>query len=77
MKNLLDLKQDITNEIIASRLVFGRFDYIVDLYKGLIYDADGNYTENGRKIYDFIKKQDKKLTEIDNRPRDYAELYNY
>ena len=58
-------------------MVLGRVNYIVNLYKGLIYDANGNYTKNGRKIYDFIIKQDEKLTEIDNRPRDYAELYNY
>lgn len=73
-----NLKKFITDEIIASRKVFNRLNYIVSKFKGFIYDQNGNYSElhNGEEVYNFIKEQDRRLAEIDNRPRDYSELYN-
>ena len=72
-----ELKRHITSELIASRKVFNRLNYIIDEFKGFIYDQNNNYSElhNGKEIIEFIEKQDKRLTEIDNRPRDYSELY--
>ena len=73
-----NLKKIITDELIASRNVFNRFNYIVDEFRGFIYDSNGNFSElhNGEEVYNFIKQQDKRMTEIDNRPKDYSELYN-
>lgn len=71
-----NLKKIITDELISSRTVFNRVNYIVDEFKGFIYDSNGNYLKNGKEIADFISKQDKRITEIDNRPKDYSELYN-
>lgn len=72
-----NFKKIITDELIANRNVFNRLNYIVDEFKGFIYDQDGNFSKlrNGEEVYNFIKEQDKKLTEIDNRPKDYSELY--
>jgi len=72
-----ELKRHITSELIASRKVFNRLNYVIDEFKGFIYDKNGDFSElhNGEEVYEFIKKQDKRLTEIDNKPRDYSELY--
>ena len=73
------LKRHITDEIIANRNTFNRVNYIVDEFRGFIYTDKGDYSElhNGKEVYDFIKEQDARLTEIDNRPRDYNELYKF
>ena len=72
-----NLKRLITDELIAHRVVTNRLNYIVNEFKGFIYDESGNFSKlkNGEEVYDFIKQQDSRLSEIDNRPRDYSELY--
>lgn len=69
-----ELKKQITDTLIANRQEFNRLNYIVNEFKSLIYDKDG-YFLNGKEVYDFIQKQNERLDEIDNRPRDYNELY--
>lgn len=71
------LKKLITDELIENRTQFNRVNYIVNQFRGFIYDNTGNYLQNGEEIADFISEQDKKLTEIDNRPRDYSELFQF
>ena len=73
-----NLKKFITDEIIASRNAFNRVNYIIDEFKGFIYDQNGDFSElhNGEEVYNFIKEQNRRLEEIDSRPRDYSELYN-
>lgn len=71
----LKLKKHITDELIANRLTFNRLNYIVNEFRGFIYDNSGNYLQNGKEVLEFIKKQDKDLTLIDSRPKDYSELY--
>lgn len=69
------LKNHITDELIANRQVFNRLNYVIDEFRGFIYDKSGDYLKHGKEVSDFITEQDKRLTEIDNRPRDYTELY--
>lgn len=71
------LKKMITDEVIETRDEFNCVNYLISKFRGFIFDEKGEFLDGGEEVYNFIKKQRDRLVEIDARPRNYDELYDF